>query len=94
MYEHLPLTWCISHFTMQSEQRKGVVYPGDVEVTVKLNSSINCSTISSSGARCMDIARDVYNITINQTNDIGSTLNYTLQDCKQIDCATIILCPL
>ena len=70
------------HYIIQSEQEKGVVYPGDVEVPVVLNSSIICSTISSSGARCMDIARDVYNVTINQTNDIGSTTSHSLQDCK------------
>ena len=68
---------------VQSEQRKGVVYPGDVEVTVELNSSIICPNISLSGVfSCMDIARGVYNVTINQTNDIGSTFRNTLQDCK------------
>ena len=60
-----------------------MVYPGDVVVTVELNNSIICRNISPSGVfSCMNIARDVYNVTINQTNDIGSTFRNTLQDCK------------
>ena len=59
------------------------MYPGDVDVTVELNSSINCSTISSSGvSRCVDIVKG---LTISQTNDIGSTISHTLQDCNSLN---------
>ena len=55
-----------------------MVYPGDVEVVVQVNGSI-CSDVTDTSCT-VDLPRDVYNISITQSNDIGSTV-----DSKVID---------
>ena len=56
---------------------EGVVYPGDVEVIVELNNGlIICSDVTVADTSCtVTLPRDVYNISITQSNDIGSTVD-------------------
>ena len=56
---------------------EGVVYPGDVEVVLKLNNGpIICSDVTDANISCtVTLPRDVYNISITQSNDIGSTVD-------------------
>ena len=51
-----------------------MVYPGDVEVVVEAN-GYTCSDVTATDTSCtVDLPRDVYNISITQSNDIGSTV--------------------
>ena len=51
-----------------------MVYPGDVEVVVQVNGSTICSDVTDTNCT-VDLPRDVYNISITQFNDIGSTVD-------------------
>ena len=51
-----------------------MVYPGDVEVVVQVNGSTICSDVIDNSCT-VDLPRDVYNISITQSNDIGSTVD-------------------
>ena len=59
-----------------------MVYPGDVKVVVELDDGLTiCSDLTSADPSCtVYFPRDVYNISITQTNDIGSTVNNGLFD--------------
>ena len=61
----------------------GVVYPGDVEVSVELSPGPTiCSDVSDNSCT-VKVPRGVYNITLNQTNEVGSTLDrLDLIDCE------------
>ena len=51
-----------------------MVYP-DVEVVVQVNGSTICSDVTATDTSCtVDLPRDVYNISITQSNDFGSTV--------------------
>ena len=56
---------------------EGVVYPGDVEVVLKLNNGpVICSDVTVADTSCtVTLPRDIYNISITQSNDIGSTVD-------------------
>ena len=56
---------------------EGVVYLGDVEVIVELNNGpIICSDVTDADTSCtVTLPRDIYNISITQSNDIGSTVD-------------------
>ena len=72
--------------TQYGEREKGVVYPGDVEVVVQVNGSTICSGVTAADTSCtVDLPRDVYNISITQSNDIGSTVNSSIFDSKSSD---------
>ena len=58
-------------------REEGVVYPGDVRLRVELESesiSEDCSDVTHTSCTAV-ITRDEYTVIINQTNDIGSTVN-------------------
>ncbi|CAI8015509.1 hypothetical protein GBAR_LOCUS9598 [Geodia barretti] len=67
---------------------EGVVYPGDVEVVLKLNNGpIICSDVTDANISCtVTLPRDVYNISITQSNDIGSTV-----DSASFDMAVLVV---
>ena len=58
-----------------------MVYPGEVLVNVELQSQLDsdiiaCSVETDTDTSCTAIiTRDVYTVTVNQTNDIDSTVN-------------------
>ena len=56
---------------------EGVVYPGDVEVIMELNNGpIICYEVTAADTSCtVTLSRDIYNISITQSNDIGSTVD-------------------
>ncbi|CAI8036846.1 hypothetical protein GBAR_LOCUS20640 [Geodia barretti] len=56
---------------------EGVVYPGNMEVVVELNNGpIICSDLTDADTSCtVTLPRDIYNISITQSNDIGSTVD-------------------
>ena len=56
-----------------------MVYPGDVEVVVQANGSTICSDVTDTSCT-VDLPRDVYNISITQSNDFGSTVNIEVFD--------------
>ena len=64
--------------TQYGEREEGVVYPGDVEVVVEANEYI-CSDVTDTSCT-VDLPRDVYNISITQSNDIGSTVDSDIFD--------------
>ena len=51
-----------------------MVYPGDVELVVQVNGSTICSNVNDTSCT-VDLLRDVYNISITQSNDIGFTVD-------------------
>ena len=58
-----------------------MVYPGDMEVVVQVNGSTNCSGVTDTDANCtVDLPRDVYNISITQSNDNGSIVDSDIVD--------------
>ena len=58
-----------------------MVYPGDMEVVVQANGSTICSDVTVTDTSCtVDLPRDVYNISITQSNDIGSTVDRGIFD--------------
>ena len=60
-----------------------MVYPGDVEVVVQVNGSTICSDVTAADTSCtVDLPRDVYTISITQSNDIASTVNRGIFDSK------------
>ena len=66
-------------------QEPGVVYPGEVEVSVELDpGDIACLMNEDSTSCTATIERDaVYQVTITQTNGVGTTSNESLTfDCK------------
>ena len=54
-----------------------MVYPGNMEVVVELNNGpIICSDLTDADTSCtVTLPRDIYNISITQSNDIGSTVD-------------------
>ena len=70
-----------SYYPQPGARSEGVVYPGEVLVNVELQSqldsdSIACSVETDTSTSCTAIiTRDVYTVTVNQTNDFGSTVN-------------------
>ena len=67
--------------TQNGEREEGVVYPGDVEVVVQVNGSTICSDVTFTDTSCtVNRPRDVYNISITQSNNIGSTVNSRVFD--------------
>ena len=61
-----------------------MVYPGDAEVVVELaNGPVLCPDLTANDTSCtVTLPRDVYNITITQSNDIGSTVDSANFDSK------------
>ena len=58
-----------------------MVYPGDVRVFVQANGSTICSDVTAADTSCtVDLPRGVYSISINQSNDIGSTVDSGIFD--------------
>ena len=55
-----------------------MVYPGDVEVVVHVN-GFACSDVTDTSCT-VDLSRDVYNISITQSNDIDSTVDSGIFD--------------
>ena len=62
---------------------KGVVYPGEVMVDVELHPlldyDIACSIETDTSCTTI-ITREIYTVTVNQTNDFGSTVNLSSFD--------------
>ena len=54
-----------------------MAYPGNVEVGLEVNNGPStCSDVTADVTSCtLDLPRDVYNISITQTNDFGSTMD-------------------
>ena len=68
-------------FPQYGDMEDGVVYPGEVEVVVEVvNEKTVCSDLTAADTSCnVTLPRGVYNISISQSNDIGSTaVRYTL----------------
>ena len=67
-----------------------MVYPGDVELVLELNNGpIICSDVIVADTSCtVTLPRDIYNISITQSNDIGSTV-----DSASFDSECILLLP-
>ena len=65
-------------------QEPGVVYPGEVEVSVELDpGDIACLMNEDSTSCTAIIERDaVYQVIITQTNDVGATVDNLTLDCK------------
>lgn len=70
------------------ERENGVVYP-TVELDLKLTSTDEvarseddvCSSVTATDTRCsVSLPRGVYNVTLTQSNEIGSTVNSSLFD--------------
>jgi hypothetical protein len=63
---------------------QGIVYPGDVEVVVELTNGSNiCPDVTIADNNCsVTLPRDVYNISISQSNGIGSTVYITMFDTR------------
>jgi hypothetical protein len=63
---------------------QGIVYPGDVEVVVELTNGSNiCPDVTFADNNCsVTLPRDVYNISISQSNGIGSTVYITMFDTR------------
>ena len=61
-----------------------MVYPGDVEVVVELaNGPVLCPDLTATDTSCtVTLPRDVYNITITQSNDISSAVDSAGFDSK------------
>ena len=70
---------CECRISQYREREEGVVYPGDVEVVVQVNGSTICSEVTDTSCT-VDLSRDVYNISITQSNDIGSTVDSSIFD--------------
>ena len=58
-----------------------MVYPGDVEVDVQVNGSTICSDVTDTSCT-VNLPREVYNISITQSNDIDSIVNSSIFDSK------------
>ena len=73
------------------ERKKGVVYPGDTKMVVVLtNEPTLRSHVTAVDTSCnVTLPRDVYNISITQSNDIGSTVNSGLFDSEFETCVHI-----
>ena len=56
-----------------------MVYPGDMEVVVQVNGSTICSDVTDTSCT-VDLPRDVYNISITQSNDIDCTVDSDIFD--------------
>ena len=61
-----------------------MVYPGDVEVVVQVNGSTICSDVIDTSCT-VDLPRDVYNISITQSNDIDSTVDSDIFDSENFN---------
>ena len=59
-------------------RKKGVEYPGETDISLELSpgSSI-CSDVTVSDTNCtVAVPRGVYDITLTQSNEVGSTLDH------------------
>ena len=56
-----------------------MVYPGDKEAVVQVNGFTICSDVTDTSCT-VDLPRDVYNISITQSNDFGSTVDSDICD--------------
>ena len=67
-------------------RKKGVEYPGETEISLELSpgSSI-CSDVTVSDTNCtVAVPRGVYDITLTQSNEVGSTVDHLhMIDSKQ-----------
>ena len=70
------------HCSQYGILEQGIVYPGDVEVVVELTNGSNiCPDVTFADNNCsVTLPRDVYNISISQSNGIGSTVYITMFD--------------
>ena len=60
-----------------------MVYPGDVEVVVRANGTTICPDVTAADTSCtLTLPRGLYNISITQSNDIGSTADSKAFDSK------------
>ena len=73
---------CGYNYIQYGDKEVGVVYPGDVKVVVELaNGTTICTNVTAADTRCIvNLPRDMYNISMTQTNDIGPTVNSGLFD--------------
>ena len=69
-------------FPQYGDREMGVVYPGEVEVVVEvINGPAVCSIGTDDVTSCaVDLPRDMYTISITQTNDIGSIVDTQVLD--------------
>ena len=67
-----------------------MVYPGNVEVGLEVNNGPSaCSDVTADVTSCtLDLPRDIYKISITQTNDFGSTVNSKVLNSE---CITVTL---
>ena len=63
-----------------------MAYPGNVEVGLEVNNGPSaCSDVTADVTSCtLDLPRDIYNISITQTNDIGSTVDSKVLNSESI----------
>ena len=73
-------------FPQYGDREMGVVYPGEVEVVVEvINGPTVCSVTDDATSCTVDLPRDMYNISITQTNDIHSIVDTQVLDSEFID---------
>ena len=66
---------------------EGVIYPGETMVSVRLDpesttdEDIVCSDMTTTTCTAV-ITRDIYTVIVNQTNNIGSTVDILSLDCE------------
>ena len=81
-----------SNIMQYGDKNNGVVYPGYVEVLVQANGSMICANATASDTSCtVNLPRDVYNISITQYNDIGSSTNSFVLESELNKCIKIVL---
>ena len=75
--ELFPVSIAFPLSSQYGAREEGVVYPGDIEVVTELtNGPTICSDVTATDTSCIvNLPRDVYNVTVIQTNDIGSTVD-------------------
>ena len=101
MHSACVLKMCIQHASYYSQtgiRMEGVLYPGDVSVSVILSSDLNsrnlvCSVVTNTSCT-VNITRDIYTVTINQSNDIGSSVCREIFDGMSFSCLSTLIVPL
>ena len=70
-------------------REEGVVYPGDVQISVEFTpGAIACPGVTSADTSCnVNISRGVYNLTLTQANDVGVTVDQLLINSELIGSA-------
>ena len=69
---------------------EGVIYPGETMVNVRLDpesttdEDIVCSDMTTTTCTAV-ITRDIYTVIVNQTNNIGSTVDILSLDCDEFN---------